>query len=158
MFVATALLWGYVFNPQFGLANAVLGWFGIPPLHWLNDTTTSKPSFIIMSLWGFGSAMVIFLAGLQGVPEALYEAASLDGAGRWARFRHVTLPMITPMVFFNMVLGIIGVVIGIALIALGLSLFNTPVGRNYQQCLQQAGGNPTMIQQCVDALGRQISG
>ncbi len=106
--VATALLWGYVFNPQFGLANAVLGWFGIEPLRWLNDPATSKLSFVIMGLWGFGSGMVIFLAGLQGIPESLYEAAGLDGAGRWARFWHVTLPMITPMVFFNLVLGIIG--------------------------------------------------
>lgn len=106
--VATALLWSYVFNPQFGLANAVMGWFGIPPLRWLYDPSTSKISFVIMGLWGFGSGMVIFLAGLQGVPDSLYEAASLDGAGRWGRFWHVTLPMITPMIFFNLVLGIIG--------------------------------------------------
>jgi len=106
--VASALLWAYVFNPQFGLANAVLGWVGIAPLRWLYDPSTSKLSFIIMGLWGFGSGMVIFLAGLQGVPETLYEAASLDGAGRWGKFLHVTVPMITPMIFFNLVLGIIG--------------------------------------------------
>ncbi len=106
--VANTLLWAYVFNPQFGLANAALGIVGLPAQRWFWDPVSSKPSFIIMSMWGFGSAMVIFLAGLQGIPQHLYEVAALDGAGLWARFRNVTLPMLTPTIFFNLVMGIIG--------------------------------------------------
>lgn len=106
--VASTLLWSYVFNPQFGLANAALGIIGLPAQRWFWDPVSAKPSFIIMSMWGFGSAMVIFLAGLQGISQHLYEVASLDGAGLFARFRHVTLPMLTPTIFFNLVIGIIG--------------------------------------------------
>ncbi|MBX6771373.1 MAG: sugar ABC transporter permease [Chloroflexi bacterium] len=106
--VASTLLWSYVFNPQFGLANAALSLLGLPAQRWFWDPVTAKPSFILMSLWGFGSSMVIFLAGLQGIPQHLYEAAAIDGAGRLARFRHVTLPMLTPTIFFNLVMGIIG--------------------------------------------------
>jgi multiple sugar transport system permease protein len=106
--VASAFLWMWVFNPDYGLANALLQMLGLPPSRWLFDESMAKPSFIIMSLWGLGSAMIIFLADLQGVPETLYEAASIDGANSIRRFIHITIPMITPVIFFNLVVGIIG--------------------------------------------------
>jgi multiple sugar transport system permease protein len=106
--VASALLWLWVFNPDFGLANALLNVFNLPPLRWLFDPTLSKPSIVLITMWGgIGTPMIIFLAGLQGVPESLYEAASIDGAGSFARFRHITLPMLSPIIFFNLIIGVI---------------------------------------------------
>ncbi len=106
--VASVVLFVYMFNYDFGFFNWMLGWFHIPPVNWLGDPNWVKPAFIVISLWGVGAQMVIFLAGLQSVPEALLEAASIDGAGILRRFWHVTVPMITPVIFFNVVLGIIG--------------------------------------------------
>ena len=106
--VPFALLWTWIFNPDFGLANQVLSWFGIPPSLWIWDPDMAKPSFILMNLWTVGPIMVIFLAGLQSVPESLQEAASIDGAGPWQRFRHITIPMLSPVIFFNLIIGIIG--------------------------------------------------
>jgi multiple sugar transport system permease protein len=105
--VASALLWLWIFNPTYGLANAFLYGLGFPPQGWLQDPTQAKPVLIFMGFWGIGGTMVIFLAGLQGVPQHLYEAASLDGAGLFHRFRHITLPMMTPVIFFNLIIGII---------------------------------------------------
>jgi multiple sugar transport system permease protein len=106
--VAVSMLWLWVLNPQYGLANVLLQRLHADPLGWLTDPKWSKPSFIMMDLWGAGGGMVIYLASLQGVPEHLYEAAVLDGAGWRAKFTSVTLPMISPVIFFNVVLGIIG--------------------------------------------------
>ena len=106
--VPVALLWMWIFSPNFGLLNTFLGWFGIQGPQWLFDRFWVLPSLILMSLWGIGGAMVIYLAGLQGIPQHLYEAASLDGASVWSKFRHVTLPMISPVIFFNLVMNIIG--------------------------------------------------
>ena len=106
--VAVALLWVWIFDPSYGLANVALRWFGIPPSQWLTSPTTSLLSLILMSLWGVGGGMVIYLAGLQSVPQHLHEAASLDGANLWQRFRHVTLPMLSPVIFYNLIMGIIG--------------------------------------------------
>ncbi|MGI6207687.1 MAG: carbohydrate ABC transporter permease [Anaerolineae bacterium] len=106
--VANAFLWMWIFNPNYGLANALFDVLGLPPQKWLFDETLAKPSFVIMSLWGLGSTMIVFLAGLQGVDPVLYEASSIDGATRWSRFWNITLPMITPVVFFNLIVGIIG--------------------------------------------------
>jgi multiple sugar transport system permease protein len=106
--VPVALLWLWIFNPSFGVLNTALAWFGIVGPNWLYDRFWVIPAFIIMSLWGIGGAMVIFLAGLQGIPQHLYEAAELDGAGILSKFRHITLPMISPIILFNVVLGIIG--------------------------------------------------
>ncbi len=108
--VAVALLWRWIFNPDFGVLNAILsGVFRVAnPPHWLWDEQWSKPSLILMSLWGIGGGMVIFLAGLQGIPEQLYEAAQIDGASVIQRFRHITLPMLSPVIFFNLIMGIIG--------------------------------------------------
>ena len=106
--VAVSLLWMWLFNPQFGLINYLLRSIGLPGPGWLVDPAWSKPAFIMMSVWGVGGTAVIFLAGLQGVPVSLYEAAVIDGASAWQKFRHVTVPMMTPVIFFNLVMGLIG--------------------------------------------------
>jgi len=106
--VATYVLWMWLFQPQFGLLNTLLGRFGIEGPAWLASPAWAKPALIVMGLWSVGSGMLIFLAGLQQVPRALYEAAAIDGAGAWARFRHVTVPHLTPLIFFNLVMGTIG--------------------------------------------------
>jgi multiple sugar transport system permease protein len=109
--VASAMLWLWIFNGEYGLMNGFLNVFLRPlGLHgpaWLADPTWSKPALIIMSLWGTGNAMVIYLAGLQNVPQELYEAAEIDGASAWQRFRHVTLPTIAPVVAFNGIMALI---------------------------------------------------
>lgn len=107
--VASSLLWLYMFNRDYGLLNRALVHVGIAGPDWLHSTFWSKPSLVMMSLWGIGGGrMIIFLAGLQGVPTSMYEAASIDGANRLQQFRHVTLPMLTPVIFFNAILGCIG--------------------------------------------------
>lgn len=106
--VATSILWFWLLNPQIGLVNSVLERMGIPGPGWLASPDWSKPALILMGLWGAGGSMVIYLAGLQDVPQQLYEAASLDGAGKLAQFRHVTLPMLSPVILFNLVMGLIG--------------------------------------------------
>ena len=106
--VATAILWVWIFNSDFGFANIVLGWLHLPPQKWLADPALAKPCFIIMGMWGTGSTMLIFLAGLQGIPQSMYEAAEIDGAGSWSKFTSITLPLLTPTIFFNLVMGIIG--------------------------------------------------
>ena len=106
--VATALLWMLIFQPEFGFANWALGLIGIPRQLWLLSPTQSKPVLIFMHLWGVGGSMPIFLAGLKGIPPELYEAARIDGAGRWAAFRHVTLPLLSPVLFFVVITGFIG--------------------------------------------------
>jgi multiple sugar transport system permease protein len=105
--VAVAVIWLWIYHPELGLMNEMLSSMGIPGPAWLLSTRWALPALIFMSLWSVGSAMIIFLAGLQDVPRHLYEAAGLDGAGEWAKFRHVTLPMLSPVIFFNLVLGLI---------------------------------------------------
>ena len=108
--VALALLWKWLFHPLLGPINLALGLVGIKGPAWLASKEWALPALIIVSLWGSigGGRMMIFLAGLQGVPKELYEAADIDGAGGWHKFWHVTLPMISPTMFFNLVLGVIG--------------------------------------------------
>jgi len=106
--VAVSILWIWLFNPQFGLINYILRSVGLPAPGWLVDPDWSKPAFILMSLWGVGGTAVIFLAGLQGVPRSMYEAAEIDGANSWQRFWHVTIPMMSSVIFFNLVMGVIG--------------------------------------------------
>lgn len=111
--VAVAVLWIWVLNPNFGIVNAmwkvtVGDWFNLRPPGWLSAPEWSKPALILMGLWGAGGGMILWLAGLQGVPQQLYEAAEIDGAGPWQKFRHVTLPMLTPYLFFNIIIGTIG--------------------------------------------------
>jgi len=99
--VAVAVVWRFLLQPDSGLVNTVLGWVGINGPDWLQTTTWSMPSLIVMASWrNFGTAMIIFLAGLQSVPVMLHEAASIDGASAWQRFRHITLPMLRPTLLF----------------------------------------------------------
>jgi multiple sugar transport system permease protein len=106
--VASALLWLWVFNPEFGLINAGLNTLNLPVFRWLFDPDLAKPSIVLITLWGgIGTPLIIFLAGLQGIPESLHEAAAIDGAGALARFRHVTLPMLSPIIFFNLIIGVV---------------------------------------------------
>lgn len=104
---ANAILWFWILNPEVGLANSVLRMVGLPELQWLQDPATAKPSFILMNLWGIGNTMVIFLAGLQGIPQSLHDAAEVDGANWWHKFWAVTVPMLSPVILFNLVLGVI---------------------------------------------------
>jgi multiple sugar transport system permease protein len=108
--VATALLWTWLLNPEFGLINYTLSLIGVEGPKWLGSPGWAKPALILMHLWTSvgGGAMIIFLAGLQGVPPELHESASIDGANSWDRFIHVTIPMLTPSIFLNLVLGLIG--------------------------------------------------
>nr|HPM24199.1 sugar ABC transporter permease [Phycisphaerae bacterium] len=105
--VAVAIVWMWMYNSRFGLVNTALGWIGITGPNWLSDARWTMPSMILLSFWSVGNAVVIYLAGLQDVPRSLYEAAHVDGAGPVQRLCHVTLPMISPAIFFNVVLGII---------------------------------------------------
>src|SRR5205823_6184334 len=86
----------------------LLSMLHLPTSQWIWSVHMAKPSLVIKAAWSFGGAMIIFLAGLQSIPKMLYEAAEIDGAGNWARFRHVTLPMLSPIIFFNLVIGLIG--------------------------------------------------
>lgn len=106
--VASSMLWVWLFNPDFGLLNTVLKSVGLPPLMWIYDEATVIPSLILMSMWGCGSAALIILAGLQDVPKHLLEAVEIDGGNGWHKLRYVTIPMITPVIFFNLIMGLIG--------------------------------------------------
>ncbi len=106
--VASAVLWVWIFNSEFGLLNMVLRLFGLKKVLWLQDPNVALGALVIMSLWNMGGVMIIFLAGLNGIPESLYEAAKIDGAGHLANFRFITIPLMTPVIFFNLILQIIG--------------------------------------------------
>jgi len=106
--VATSILWLWLLNPRIGLVNMLLRLLGVEGPGWLSSEAWSKPSLVLMSVWGIGNAMIIYLAGLKDIPVSLYEAALVDGAGVWQRLRHVTLPMLSPVIFFNLVMGMIG--------------------------------------------------
>jgi multiple sugar transport system permease protein len=107
--VAVAIVWRYLYHPEYGLLNYALGVFGIEPVDWLGDPRWAMPAIILLAVWkNFGYHMLIFIAGLQAIPEELYEAAYLDGAGPWRRFRHVTLPMLGPTLAFVGLITMIG--------------------------------------------------
>jgi multiple sugar transport system permease protein len=101
--VAVAIVWRSMFNRE-GAFNSFLALFGVHGVPWVNDPTWALPTLMLLAVWQFGAPMVIFLAGLKQVPTELYEAASVDGAGAWRQFRHITLPMLSPVIFFNLVL------------------------------------------------------
>jgi multiple sugar transport system permease protein len=129
--VATCILWMWLLDPQAGWVNHALGWIGLPPQNWLHQARGaastesltvvgnwwsgngplalfgSKDGLVLMSLWTVGNLMVIYLAGLNDIPQSLYEAAELDGANRWQRFRRITIPLLSPVIFFNLVTGLI---------------------------------------------------
>jgi multiple sugar transport system permease protein len=106
--VAGALIWANMFNPQDGLLNFILVHLHLPPYTWLQEPESALPSLIVMSLWGIGGPMLIWISGLRSVPEQLYEAAKIDGANTWQQFYKVTLPMLSPVIFFNAIIGVIG--------------------------------------------------
>lgn len=105
--VASSMIWIWLYQPDFGLFNAILKGLGLPPSRWIHGTQTVIPSIILMDLWAASSTILIFLAGLQGVPRSLLEAVEIDGGGRWHKLTAVTLPHMTPFIFFNMVLGFV---------------------------------------------------
>jgi multiple sugar transport system permease protein len=107
--IAIALVWQWIYSPESGLLNQFLGLFGVPSQKWLSNPTLAMPAIVVMSVWqGLGTNIIIFLAGLQAIPGELLDAASVDGAGRWARFRNIVLPLLTPSIFFTGVLSLIG--------------------------------------------------
>jgi multiple sugar transport system permease protein len=107
--VAVAVVWRYIYHPRYGLLNYALGWFGIGPVDWLGDPTWAMPAIIFLAVWkNFGYNMIIFVAGLQAIPDELYEAAHIDGAGALRRFRHVTMPALGPTFLFVGVITMIG--------------------------------------------------
>jgi len=106
--VAASILWIWVLHPTNGMLNILLGRIGLGQPLWLQSEGWAKPAIIVMGLWGAGASMIIWLAGLKGIPGHLYEAAQIDGAGWWSQFRHVTIPMLSPYIFFNLIMGVIG--------------------------------------------------
>jgi multiple sugar transport system permease protein len=126
--VALALLWRWLYHPEFGGVNYLLSQVGIHGPRWLSGSDTAMPALMIASLWATigGSTMIIFLAGLQGIPQELHEAASIDGANAWQRLRAITIPLMTPTIFFNLVVGIIA-----ALKVFAISMVATGGGPNY---------------------------
>ena len=106
--VASSIIFIMLLNPQFGVVNTLIRSLGLSAPGWISDPAWAKPALIMMSLWGTGGSMIIFLAALQDVPEQLIEAAILDGANAWRRFLNVTLPMISPALLFNVIMGLIG--------------------------------------------------
>jgi len=105
--IASALTWSIIFSSDFGILNAVLSLLHLPPVAWLFDPQITKLVFVVMGFWTTGGTAIIFLAGLQNVPESLYDAANIDGANGFQRFCYITIPMMTPIIFFNLVLGIV---------------------------------------------------
>ena len=124
--VATLILWQFMFKSDTGMINGVLRQIGLPAVGWLTDEHVVLWSLSIIRWWAVGGSMMIFLSGLQGVPGELYEAASLDGAGKWQLFKHITIPMITPILFLQLVTGVIG-----ALQAFNEASIMTSGGPNY---------------------------
>lgn len=107
--VAAAVIWRWVYEPNFGLANYVLGLVHLPAVNWLNDPTAAMFALIVMGVWkSFGFNMVLFSAGLQGIPKHYYEAAEIDGAGRWRKFWNITIPLLSPTTFFVLIMTVIG--------------------------------------------------
>jgi multiple sugar transport system permease protein len=105
--VCTAMVWLFLLNIQYGAVNGILQTFGLPAIPFLSNPSLAKPSLIMIAVWATGNAVVIFLAGLQDVPRSLYEAAIVDGANSWQQFWHVTIPLCTPVILYNMIIGFI---------------------------------------------------
>ena len=105
--VAVAIVWLFILNPDYGLLNAVLGWLHLPQPGWLASPLFSKPAMLFMILWQSGQVIVIMLAGLQDIPKDMYESAMIDGAGFWVILRRIMLPMLSPVIFYNVVMGIV---------------------------------------------------
>jgi len=105
--VCSAMVWMFLLNIQYGAINSILQTFGLPAIPFLSNPSLAKPSMIMVAVWAQGAAVVIFLASLQDVPRSLYEAAIVDGANAWQKFWHVTIPLTTPIILFNLIMGFI---------------------------------------------------
>jgi multiple sugar transport system permease protein len=105
--IGTAIVWSWLYESNFGVFNYILHLLGMNKVQWLQNGTTAVPSIIVMAVWGMGSMIVIFLAGLQNVPRAYLEAVEIDGGNTWHRFRHITIPMMTPIIFYNFLMSMI---------------------------------------------------
>lgn len=109
-FIAGVLIWGGMLGADSGWIDAVLRWLGVThPPDWLQDPTWIYAGLVIMGVWGIGAGMIVYLAGLKGIPSELYDAARIDGAGAWAQLRHITIPMMSPVIFYTLVLGVVEV-------------------------------------------------
>jgi multiple sugar transport system permease protein len=106
--VAVIIMWILLLNPEFGMINSLLASIGIDGPNWLGDPKWALNALVMMSLWGVGGSMLIYLGGLQGIPTEMYDAANVDGANDWQQLLHITIPMMSPVIFFNLVMGIIG--------------------------------------------------
>ncbi|GBG10545.1 ABC transporter permease [Paenibacillus sp. MY03] len=106
--VASAMIWMWLLNPDLGLINTVLEWLHLPTSNWLYAESSVIPSVVLTTLWGIGGTVIIFLAGLSGIPKQYYEAIDVDGGGWYSKLRHITIPMVTPTLFFNTIMTIIG--------------------------------------------------
>lgn len=107
--VAVSIVWRFIYHPRFGIINYILSLIGIAPIDWLGDPSTAMPAIVLMSVWkNFGYNMIIFIAGLQNIPEDLYEAASIEGASGWQKFKSITLPMLAPTTIFISIITMIG--------------------------------------------------
>ncbi|WP_123042079.1 carbohydrate ABC transporter permease [Cohnella candidum] len=106
--VASAMIWMWLLNPDLGLANSLLRWLHLPAGSWLYSEGSVIPSVVLTTLWGIGGTVIIFLAGLSGIPKQYYEAIEVDGGGWYSKLRHITIPMVTPTIFFNTIMTIIG--------------------------------------------------
>jgi ABC-type sugar transport system permease subunit len=106
-FVASVLIWQQMLNPSGGWVAVALGWFGIQAPNFLQDTTWIYPGLVFMGIWGIGGGVIVYLAGLRGIPTELYDAARIDGAGAWAQLRNVTVPLLTPVIFYTLILAIV---------------------------------------------------
>jgi len=105
--VASAMIWMWLLNPDLGLVNSVLSWLGLPTSSWLYGEGSVIPSVVLTTLWGIGGTVIIFLAGISGIPQQYYEAIDVDGGGWYSKLRHITIPMVTPTIFFNTIMTII---------------------------------------------------
>jgi multiple sugar transport system permease protein len=139
--VAVAILWRWILNPNGGAINTVLGWFGLPGPGWLTDPSWMKVSLVLLALWQVGSTMLIYVAGLKNIPQDLYEAAKTDGAGALSRFRNVTLPMLSSVLFFTAVIGVIS---SFQLFAQPAVLFE-PAGGSSNGALTGGSGNAALF-------------
>lgn len=106
--IANAVLWTWLFNPNFGILNTILEFLHLPTSMWIFSAKSAIPSLVLMRAWEFGGTMIIFLAGLQGIPSTLYEACEIDGGNAFKKLRHITIPLMTPIIFFNLIMLIIG--------------------------------------------------
>jgi len=105
--VASAMIWMWLLNPDLGLINSILSWLGLPTSSWLYGEGSVIPSVVLTTLWGIGGTVIIFLAGISGIPQQYYEAIDVDGGGWYSKLRHITIPMVTPTIFFNTIMTII---------------------------------------------------